>query len=146
MSRVIQTNQTGIHDKLSEIVNKHLQSAFQKPYQQHTLNAFAEVSEQLSKVNRPIILDSCCGIGDSSRALAELHSDHWVIGIDKSAERLNRERPEFPSDNLILIRADLNDFYRLAVDANWQLAKHCIFYPNPWPKSSHVKRLSLIHI
>ena len=42
--------------------------------------------------------------------------------------------------NLILMRADLNDFYRLAADAGWRLARHFILYPNPWPKSVHLKR------
>ena len=40
----------------------------------------------------------------------------------------------------MVVRADLNDFWRLAVDAGWQLSKHCLFYPNPWPKSKHIQQ------
>ncbi len=139
-SRVIKSNQAGIHESLEKIVKKHLSSTFKKPFQQHTVEAFRLVEEQISQRPMPLILDSCCGVGDSSRYLAEQNPDHWVIGIDKSEARLSKERPEHELDNLILLRADLNDFYRLAAQAGWTLAKHCIFYPNPWPKSSRVQK------
>ncbi|NTS75663.1 SAM-dependent methyltransferase [Catenovulum sp. SM1970] len=139
-SRVIESNQDGIHEDLTDIVNKHFATKFLKPFAEHTKQAFAEVEAQLASKSMPIIFDSCCGVGDSSRALANLYPNHWVVGIDKSADRLSRERDNNEPDNLILARADLNDFYRLAVQANWQVDKHFILYPNPWPKSAHVKR------
>jgi len=80
--------------------------------------------------------------------LAAVFLDHWIIGVDKSESRITRERPKKQSgerpgalpDNLILMRADLNDFYRLAAAAGWRLMRHYILYPNPWPKSVHFKR------
>ena len=39
-----------------------------------------------------------------------------------------------------LVRADLNDFYRLVQAASWPVSKHFILYPNPWPKSKHLQR------
>ncbi len=139
-SRIVESNQDGIHESLEKTVKKHLCSKFKKPFQQHTIDAFKQVEKQISQRPMPLILDSCCGVGDSSRYLAEQNPDHWVIGIDKSEARLSKERPEHKLDNLILLRADLNDFYRLAVEAGWHLAKHSIFYPNPWPKSSQLKK------
>ena len=38
------------------------------------------------------------------------------------------------------MQADLNDFWRLAVAANWQPTHHYLLYPNPWPKSKHIRR------
>ena len=89
----------------------------------------------------PVILDSCCGVGQSTRLLAERNPDALVIGIDKSAHRINRNVEQtYDGDNYHLIRADLNDFYRLVKTANWPVKKHYILYPNPWPKSKHVQR------
>ena len=42
-SKVIVTNQPGIHEKLEEIVNKHLQHRSKKPFQAHTVEAFQEM-------------------------------------------------------------------------------------------------------
>ena len=39
-SRIISSNQVGINEKLDEVVLKHLQHDFKKPYQAHTLQAF----------------------------------------------------------------------------------------------------------
>ena len=38
--------------------------------------------------NRPVILDSGCGTGASTRKLANMHPQHLVIGVDRSAVRL----------------------------------------------------------
>ena len=140
-SKVIVTNQTGIHEKLEQIVEKHLSHPFQKPYQSHTKAAFAEIDEIVQAFNGPVILDSCCGVGQSTRLLAKRNPDALVIGVDKSAHRINRNVEEnFDGDNYHLIRADLNDFYRLVKAANWPISKHYILYPNPWPKSKHIQR------
>ncbi len=140
-SKVIVTNQTGIHEKLEEIVEKHLSHPFQKPYQPHTQEAFDEINEIVQSFDGPVILDSCCGVGQSTRLLAKRNPDALVIGVDKSAHRINRNVEEtYDGDNYHLIRADLNDFYRLVKAANWPITKHYILYPNPWPKSKHIQR------
>jgi len=140
-SKKIISNQSGIHENLESVVKKHLESEFRKPVADHTKRAFDAVCRRLDDApKRPLILDACCGVGDSSRTIAEQHEDHWVIGIDKSESRIMRERPTLFRDNLVLMRADLNDFYRLAVAAGWRLARHYVLYPNPYPKSVHLKR------
>tara|TARA_R110002050_G_scaffold79376_6_gene169705 strand:- start:195 stop:923 length:729 start_codon:yes stop_codon:yes gene_type:complete len=150
-SKVIITNQTGIHEKLDEVVKKHLAHPFQKPYQAHTQKAFDEVNKlvQAFITNNPngnIILDSCCGVGQSTRLLAKLNPDALVIGVDKSASRIERNvegfdlKNGYQANNFHLVRADLNDFYRLVKAANWPIIKHYILYPNPWPKSKHLQR------
>jgi tRNA G46 methylase TrmB len=140
-SKVIVTNQTGVHEKLEEIVEKHLSHPFQKPYQPHTQEAFDEINAIVQLFDGPIILDSCCGVGQSTRLLAKRNPNALVIGVDKSAHRINRNVEEtYDGDNYYLIRADLNDFYRLVKAANWPIIKHYILYPNPWPKSKHIQR------
>lgn len=140
-SKIVETNQVGIHENLIATVQKHLRSRFQKPYADHSKRAFDRVAERRQQFSGyPIIFDSCCGVGDSSRALAERNPGHFVIGADKSEKRLMTERTSDLPENLIMVRTDLNDFYRMAVDAGWRFDRHYIFYPNPWPKSEHLKR------
>ena len=146
-SKAIVTNQPGIHEKLVEIVNKHVTHPSQKPIQAHTQQAFDEINAIVQAFSGEIILDSCCGVGQSTRLLAKHNPSALVIGVDKSAHRINRNVDEVEQDdgkgkveNYHLVRADLNDFYRLVVAANWAVAKHYILYPNPWPKAKHVQR------
>ena len=44
-SRIIVSNQQGLNEKLDEVVLKHLQHGFKKPYQAHTLAAFKDVEK-----------------------------------------------------------------------------------------------------
>lgn len=142
-SRFVTSNQEGIHEKLEEIVNVHLTTPFLKPIAQHTQQAFDAVKEKVDAFDGPLIFDSCCGVGESTANLAKLHPDALVIGIDKSSYRLDKHEVEYKQTDLgqyMLVQADLNDFWRLAVKEGWQLSHHYLLYPNPWPKAKHVKR------
>jgi tRNA G46 methylase TrmB len=146
-SKAIVTNQPGVHEKLADIVNKHLTHLSKKPIQAHTQQAFDEINEIVKSFTGAVILDSCCGVGQSTRLLAQRNPNALVIGVDKSAHRinrnvddLNRDDEQGVVDNFYLVRADLNDFYRLVVAAQWQVSKHYILYPNPWPKAKHIQR------
>ncbi|SMQ80291.1 tRNA G46 methylase TrmB [Pseudidiomarina planktonica] len=143
VSRPVTTNQNGNHDELTALVMRHLRSPFKKPIQEHNAEAFAEVQRLVADWQGPLILDSCCGVGESTARLAQEHPEALVIGVDKSAHRLQRHaqyEQAGAGERYILVRADLNDFWRLAVAANWHLHKHYILYPNPWPKASHLSR------
>ena len=139
-SREIYTNQTGVHDNLEKVVLKHLNSEFRKPPAEHTMAAFNDVVAAISVApDRPLIMDSCCGTGISSRQIALDHPDAWVIGLDRSAKRLAKEYEEPLPDNLIFAQVDCVDFWKLARQAEWQLQKHYLLYPNPYPKSVQLK-------
>ncbi|WP_372883235.1 tRNA (guanosine(46)-N(7))-methyltransferase TrmB [Psychromonas sp.] len=138
-SRVIISNQQGLHEQLDEIVLKHLTHPFRKPYQQHTLDAFKDCEKWVEQQGKPIIFDSCCGVGESTYHLAQQHPEAIVLGMDKSADRLSRH-PQSVADNYRLLQVNLNDFWRLAVEAGWQLSHHYLLYPNPWPKAKHLQR------
>ncbi|HBY84987.1 MAG TPA: SAM-dependent methyltransferase [Colwellia sp.] len=150
-SKAIISNQEGIHEKLDEVVKRHLTHASKKPYQAHTQEAFAKMDTLVNTFlaanpDGEIILDACCGVGQSTRILAKQNPQALVIGVDKSDHRINRNVEGFDIDdgfsaeNYHLVRADLNDFYRLVKTANWPVSKHYILYPNPWPKSKHLQR------
>lgn len=138
-SRVISSNQEGLHEQLDAVVLKHLAHPFRKPYQAHTLQAFQECEKWVEQQGKPIIFDSCCGVGESTYHLAKRHPEAIVLGLDKSADRLSKH-PQSIADNYRLLQVNLNDFWRLAVEANWQLSHHYLLYPNPWPKAKHLQR------
>lgn len=140
-SRGIDTNQQGVHEDLAKVVNKHLAAEFRKPIAAHSEAVFAEIQDKVNVWPGPIVLDSCCGVGESTLHLARQHPEALVIGVDKSAHRLAKNTSYGEAgERCLLVRADLNDFWRQAIAANWQPSHHYILYPNPWPKAKHLQR------
>lgn len=137
-SRSIDTNQSGLHDGLERRVARSLAHPLRKPLAAHTCAAFAEADAWLARHSAPLIIDAGCGVGLSTRQLAQQFPEHAVIGIDRSADRLARNHGPLPA-NALLVRADLVDFWRLALTAGWQPQAHYLLYPNPYPKSAHLK-------
>ncbi|MDF1820882.1 MAG: methyltransferase domain-containing protein [Alcanivoracaceae bacterium] len=137
------SSQTGCHRQLEGTVLRHLSSPWQKPVSRHGEQAFEAAARWLERQGCDgVILDSGCGTGRSSLALAERHPDQAVIGLDQSAQRIGvlpRSRQSLPA-NLLLVRAECADFWRLAESAAWPLSRHYLLYPNPWPKPGHLKR------
>ena len=143
-SRSVTTNQTSIHDDLDRVVRRHLQHPWRAPIADHDVQAFRRLQQwrDAQGSERPLMLDSGCGTGRSSRALASQNPNALVVGVDQSAVRLDRATRRFETlpDNLLLLRADCAGLWRLMAEEGWQLHRHQILYPNPWPKSAHLKR------
>lgn len=151
-SRRITTNQEGVHEQVAPLVKKYLSTKSQRPIQAHTQEAFEQVAAWLGDGTNKIILDSCCGIGESTAILAKRFPGHRVVGIDKSAQRIGKHQHHFPShpdekhsllitqDNYCVVRADVNDFWRLANAQQWRPEYHFLLYPNPYPKASQVQK------
>lgn len=142
-SRPPTSAQTGIHEQLATLLDRHRNAPFRKPYADYNRAAFEASMERRERVapRAPVILDSCCGVGESSIALALNFPDHYVIGVDQSAARLgkNAKGSGLPP-NLDLVRADLVDYWRLMVDTGVRPHRHYLLYPNPWPKIGHLSR------
>ncbi|MBW7900443.1 MAG: methyltransferase domain-containing protein [Rhodocyclaceae bacterium] len=137
-SRVPESAQTGIHERLAELVERHRREPFRKPILDYNRAAF-EAAMVAWGGEKPLILDAACGTGASSVLLARQNPDAFVIGVDQSLARLATAKGELPA-NLCLVRADLVDFWRLLAERGVKLARHCLFYPNPWPKIGHLSR------
>ncbi|WP_346796288.1 SAM-dependent methyltransferase [Halomonas sp. Bachu 37] len=138
-SRHVTSNQTGPHQDLERRVERALAHPLRKPIADHTRAAFTAACVWYAKQGpAPLILDSGCGVGLSTRLLAQQFPGHAVIGVDRSETRLGRDHGELPA-NALLVRADLVDFWRLAHQAGWVLARHYLLYPNPYPKAAHLK-------
>ena len=143
-SRIPTSAQSGIHEHLATLLDRHRASSFRKPYTDYNRAAFAESFERRERIapTAPLILDSCCGVGESSIALALEFPEHYVIGVDQSESRLSRnsDGKSVLPPNLDLVRADLVDYWRLLCDAGIRLDRHYLLYPNPWPKIGHLSR------
>ena len=141
-SREITTNQQGIHPDLEKIVQKHLQTIFARPISNPVQESFSKLDDKVARINKPIILDSGCGVGESTLHLCAQYPDHLVIGVDKSGHRLHKidsKKSDLPG-NVIFYQANLVDFWRQVHSAQWNIEKHFILYPNPWPLKKDLQK------
>jgi tRNA (guanine-N7-)-methyltransferase len=141
-SRFISSAQDGPHRDLAALVRRHIAHPFRKPlldYNHDALNA-ALAARDLWQPGAPLILDAGCGVGWSTRRIAEMYPDHFVFGVDQSVDRINRGKPVPMPPNALLIRADLIDFWSLLAEKGLRLVRHYNLYPNPWPKIGHLAR------
>ncbi len=165
-ARAVTTNQPDIYDKLEEVVRKYASTEYLRPIADHTRIAFAEAEKfvlNFYKQKIPgqagddkagtghtaykVILDSGCGTGESTLNIAIANPGIPVIGIDKSAARLTKAGAA--PRNAFLVRAELLDFWRLALGkvkaGQWHIPYHALYYPNPWPKQSEATRRFHLH-
>lgn len=145
----VSSNQQGPHSDLLDVVSKQQVSEFLKPISQHTEEAFAQFSEYANAFKGGIIIDACCGVGESTLALSKQFPECLVVGIDKSIARLDKNAHYYQCksaengdvfNNVMLLRADLNDFWRLlsTSELHHAVKKQFILYPNPYPKKAQL--------
>lgn len=141
--------------KLRKIVNKHRETLdrylSRKPIAHHTQTAFDTLLTQCSDCAN-VILDSGCGTGRSSLVLGELYPQYTVLGVDRSIVRLCKQPSvsatredelmvQQVAHNVWLVRADLNDFWRLLQKTSAiTIHAHYVLYPNPYPKQSRIRQ------
>lgn len=163
----VKTNQEDIYKNLEAVVRKYAATTFLRPVADHTRESFEQAcdfvrsfygSQTTGRFN--LVLDSGCGTGESTLHLARKFPEVPVIGIDKSAVRLSKAGNgrqlevsaggscEVPA-NAFWVRAELLDFWRLALDkvnaGEWNILHHALYYPNPWPKESEATRRFHLH-
>ena len=129
-SSAVSSNQPHLHPRLAAVVRRHLGATHRARILSHNLSAYESLRQKLAAEARPLVLDSFCGTGHSTAALAERHPGHLVVGIDKSAQRLAKH--PFPnSDNYLLLRADCEDIWQLLARDGMRADFHYMLYPNP---------------
>lgn len=142
-SRPIFSAQSGIHERLPQLLARHTAHDFRRPIALHNRRAFEHsIAAWQAAGAAPLILDAGCGVGASTLQLAAQFPDHFVIGVDQSADRLARQThwPGAVPENCLRLRANLVDYWRLLLDAGVRPARHYLLYPNPWPKIGQLGR------
>lgn len=137
-SKNVSSSQKFLHPKLFALLERHLASSWQEPVRTVDIPALRKLDDLISEGHESIVLDSFCGTGTSTRILAERYPDAMVLGVDKSHKRLQKAEP-LPA-NATLLQANCEAVWRHLAERGTQLARHCIFYPNPWPKATHLSR------
>ncbi len=152
--RAVTSNQTDEYDRLETLVCRYANTTYLRPIAAHTEKAFFEANEFVQKRACPVILDSGCGTGQSTLHLAARFPDYTIIAVDKSEARLSRNKNNKNAsttinhslpENILFVRGELLDFWRLIQKENWNIQKHALYYPNPWPKSSEAVRRFHLH-
>lgn len=137
-SRRVHSSQQHVHRDLPRLVRRHLASTWQRPPNSLTPAVRDRLVSALAP-GRPVVLDSFCGTGHSTRLLAAYHPDCTVVGIDKSSSRLARHGDD-NGDNYVLLRAQCEEVWAWLADQGMRLKAHYLLYPNPWPKPAQLKR------
>jgi len=138
-SRIVSSNQSAPHPNLIPLVRKHLSTQHREPPREHNLQAYKRLRAELEKTGCKLVLDSFCGTGQSTAALAEVHPDCLVVGIDQSVKRLARH-PKAKTENYMLLQANCEAIWSLLAENEQELEAHYLLYPNPWPKKAQLKR------
>ncbi|MFM7658056.1 MAG: tRNA (guanine(46)-N(7))-methyltransferase TrmB [Burkholderiaceae bacterium] len=141
-SRAISSNQSEPHPRLADIVARHARCDYLKPLSPYGDRPFEQAMTAWQLHGGALMIDAGCGVGLSTRRLAQQSPDAFVIGVDQSAHRLGRRnRWDGPApDNFITVRAELVDFWQRLALANVQPFRQYLLYPNPWPKKSQLQR------
>ena len=141
---LVSSGQAGVHPRLDATVRKHLLAHWAQPLHRPSVEAWRELWDSgVFGQARPLILDSGCGTGESTRRLAGQYPGHLVIGVDRSKNRLGRGGATgvvFQRENHVLVRSELATFWRLLHESGRSPERHFLLYPNPWPKSAHLMR------
>ena len=145
-SSQVESAQTTVHPNLQAIVRRHLTARYQRPLSDRGMATFVTMLPWLeAQDGRPLILDSGCGTGMSTRLLAQANPGASVIGADRSFERLQRSGLDqgqalLIDGSLCLARINLEDLWPLLHVSGIRLHRHLLWYPNPSPKPEHLKR------
>jgi tRNA G46 methylase TrmB len=142
-SSLVTSRQDGPHQHLHAAVARHALHPFRQPIAPRNRTAFEEsIARWRALGEAALIIDAGCGVGLSTMHLAMAYPDHFVIGVDQSADRIAR-RTQWQGaapPNCLRVRANLIDYWRLLLASGIRPARHYLLYPNPWPKSRHLTR------
>lgn len=141
-SQPVRSNQTGPHPDLAEVVARHLQHPWRAPMHEPSVRVFEQWLATGPDRDSPLVLDSGCGTGDSTRQLAAQYPDAAILGIDQSEVRLHAAEGDLQQigAHAWLMRARAETVWRCLLANAFRVSRHVLWYPNPWPKSAHLQR------
>ncbi len=139
-ARAVTSNQHAPHPRLAALVARHRARPYRRPCPEHAAAALETLAAARTRWPGALIIDSGCGTGESSVALAEQHPQRLVVGADRSAARLARAARRARPANLLYLRLDLVDLWCGIRARGWPVHGNYLLYPNPWPKQHQLAR------
>ena len=134
-SQKTRSDQNRQNIKLNYCLKKNLQKNFTPRINSSTTKLCDQI-QYFKNQQIPIILDNGCGNGFSSLWLANKNPQAIVFGVDRAKRFVsNKLHP-----NLIFARAELAQLWKLLWEQEIEISKSFLLYPNPWPKSKHLRR------
>jgi len=139
-SKTITSFQNGVHENLLKYIQRYSLTNYQRPARDFSINNIEKIKNWLK--DDSFILDLCCGIGESSYQLASRYPERKILGVDKSISRIARKNNfKVENSNILLVQDDMFDLIPLLYkELRSQVIEVHIYYPNPWPKNTHLKR------
>ena len=132
------------HMSCISLNRKHMKNTYKKPISKRSHDVFQYLIDHQRQNPMPLIVDSGCGKGTSSRRLATQYPNHRIIAADQSQHRLAHLRKNTPN-NVLILCIDCVDLWTLLHRHIMPITMHSVFYPNPWPKKQHEKRRWYAH-
>jgi tRNA (guanine-N7-)-methyltransferase len=117
-SSTVISSQDGVHRRLADALLRH----FGRPW----------CAAALAR-GRPLLLDSGCGDGAGTEALARVHPECVAVGVDRSAARL-AGRLDGARGDVLFVRTDVPRLWQALRMRGVRVAHHYLLYPNPAPK------------
>ena len=134
-SRITRSNQNRQNIKLNYCLKKNLQKNFTPRINSSTIKLCDQI-QYFKDQQIPIVLDNGCGNGFSSFWLAKKNPQAIIFGVDRAKRFVSNKLPP----NLIFARAELAQLWKLLWEREIEISKSFLLYPNPWPKSKHLRR------
>jgi tRNA (guanine-N7-)-methyltransferase len=146
-SRIVVSNQDSVHRRLTSLIERHRLSAYRRPASSIGAEVCQDVQSELVRTGRELILDFCCGVGESTQQLSLQYPHSFVVGLEKSELRSRAAvKLVAPLDEHSRVyRVNYVDFLQHAVRAGVRCSVQYWLYPNPWPKSEHLSRRWYAH-
>jgi tRNA (guanine-N7-)-methyltransferase len=122
--------------------------SYQRPIPPHQWSIWQSLQRLWCGDQRPLVLDSGCGRGMSTRHLQQRYPGCRVLGMDQSLSRLQATQAVELAENIWCdkdggpwwVRVNVIDFWRIMRQQQVSAVFHALWYPNPWPKARHAKR------
>ena len=146
MTENVKIARLGSNSKLKQRIRKNKERNFLYPVTEQTKIFCQYLYNIQTNKGFDIILDSCCGTGDSSFYLQKgLKKNEILVAIDKSPFKLRKAINKMRDKRIFFIRGNVLDLWSGLYLEKVSIKKHYLLYPNPWPKQKHMKKRWYAH-
>ena len=127
-------------------ITSNQRNALDSLWNQYIVSEVSDIKEFIS--GKYTLLDIGFGAGETLISLAESRKDFRVLGAEVYLSGIGSvlsKADKLKLKNIRIVNEDAEDLLQQKIPDH-SIDVVLMFYPDPWPKRKHHKRLSLIHI